>query len=57
MFMLEVHPRTGHKGPEGEQRYSFALSLNLVLGGGWVVIATLLAFQYPSQLQGTQLSH
>jgi hypothetical protein len=30
------HPRTCHKGPEGEQRYSSTLSLTSVLdGGGW----------------------
>jgi hypothetical protein len=23
----KVYPRTGHKGPEGEQRYNFTLSL------------------------------
>jgi len=32
----KVHPRTGHRGPEGEQRYSFNLSLTSALdGGGW----------------------
>ena len=32
----EVHPRTGHEGPEGEQRYSSTLSLTSALdGGGW----------------------
>ena len=32
----KVHPRTGHGGPEGEQRYSSTLSLTSVLdGGGW----------------------
>jgi len=32
-----LHPRTGHEGPEGEQRYSFTLSLlsALTWGGGW----------------------
>jgi hypothetical protein len=31
-----VHPRTGHEGPEGKQRYSFTLSLTSALdGGGW----------------------
>jgi hypothetical protein len=30
------HPRTGHEGPEGEQRYSFTLSLTSALdGSGW----------------------
>ena len=37
----KVHPRTGHKGPEGEKRYSSTPSLSLALdGGGWVVNAT-----------------
>jgi hypothetical protein len=32
----KVHPRTGHEGPEGEQRYSSTLSLISALdGGGW----------------------
>jgi len=32
----QVHPRTGHEGPWGEQRYSSTLSLTPVLdGGGW----------------------
>jgi hypothetical protein len=32
----KVHHRTGHEGPEGEQRYSSTLSLTSVLdGGGW----------------------
>ena len=32
----KVHCRTGHEGPEGEQRYSSTLSLISVLdGGGW----------------------
>jgi hypothetical protein len=31
-----VHPRTGHEGPEGEQRCSYTLSLTSALdGGGW----------------------
>jgi hypothetical protein len=31
-----VHPRTGHKGPEGEYRYTSTLSLTSALdGGGW----------------------
>ena len=29
----KVHPRTGHEGPEGEQRYSSTLSLNMALDG------------------------
>jgi hypothetical protein len=35
----KVHPRTGHEGPEGEQRYSSTLSLTSALCG-WVVNAT-----------------
>ena len=32
----KVHPRTGHEGPEWEQRYRSTLSLNSALdGGGW----------------------
>ena len=32
-----VHPRTGHGGPEGEQRYSFTLSLTSAVDrGGWL---------------------
>ena len=27
----KVHPRTGHEGPEGKQRYSFTLSLTSAL--------------------------
>jgi len=30
----KVHPITGHKGPEGEERYSSTLSLALALDGG-----------------------
>ena len=29
----KVHPITGHEGPEGEWRYSCALSLTSALGG------------------------
>ena len=33
----KVHPRTGHKGPEGEERYSSTLSLTLALdASGWL---------------------
>ena len=33
----KVYPRTGHEGPEGEQRYSSNLSLTSALaGGGWL---------------------
>jgi hypothetical protein len=33
-----VHHRTGHKGPEGEQRYTSTLSLTLALDGcGWSI--------------------
>jgi hypothetical protein len=32
----KLHSRTGHKGPEGEKRYNYTLSLTLALvGGGW----------------------
>jgi len=32
----KIHPRTGHEGPEGEQRYSSTLSLTSALdAGGW----------------------
>jgi hypothetical protein len=32
----KVHPRTGHEGPEGEQRYSSTLSLTSALDeAGW----------------------
>jgi len=32
----KVHPRTGHEGPQMEQRYSFTLSLTSALNeGGW----------------------
>jgi hypothetical protein len=30
----KVHPRTGHKGPEREYRYSSTLSLTLALDVG-----------------------
>jgi hypothetical protein len=30
----QIRPGTGHKGPEGEQRYSSTLSITLVLDGG-----------------------
>jgi hypothetical protein len=29
----EIHPRTGHEGPEGEQRNSFTISLTSALDG------------------------
>ena len=32
-FKGTVHPRTGHEGPEGEQKYSSTLSLTLALDG------------------------
>ena len=36
------HPRTGHEGPEGEQMYSFTLSLTSALDrGGWSTTRTL----------------
>ena len=32
----KVLPRTGHEGPEGEQRYSYTLpSTSALDGGGW----------------------
>jgi hypothetical protein len=32
----KVHPRTGHEGPDGEQRYGSTLSLTSSLdGSGW----------------------
>ena len=33
-MVSEVPPRTGHEGPEGEQRYSYTLSLTSALDGG-----------------------
>ena len=30
---VKVHPRTGHKGPEGKKRYSSAISLTSALDG------------------------
>jgi hypothetical protein len=30
---VKVHPRTGHEDPEGEQRYSYTLSLTSALDG------------------------
>jgi len=34
----KVHPRTGHEGPEGEQKYSSTLSLTSELDGvGWLM--------------------
>jgi len=38
--IINVHPVSCHEGPEEEYRYSCALSLTSVLGGGWVVNAT-----------------
>jgi len=29
----KVHPKSGHEGPEGEERYSFSLSLTSTLDG------------------------
>ena len=47
----KVHPRTGHEGPEGEQRYTSTLSLT---SGqmGWVVNATPRPL-YPQERLGT----
>jgi len=34
--IVKVHPRTGHKGPEGEQMYSYTFpSTSALDGGGW----------------------
>jgi hypothetical protein len=33
-LLNKVHPRTGHEGPNGEQRYSPTLSLTLALVQG-----------------------
>jgi len=33
-FKGKGHPTTGHEGPEGEQRYSYTLSLTSALEGG-----------------------
>jgi len=30
----KFHTRTGHEGPEGEQRYTLTLSITSVLDGG-----------------------
>ena len=38
----KVHPRTGHEGPEGEQRYSSSLFLTSVLDGRGVVVTAKL---------------
>ena len=36
--LSKVHPRTGHEGPEEEQRYSSTLpSTSVLYGGGWSV--------------------
>jgi hypothetical protein len=45
----EVCPRTGHEGPEGEERYSFIFFFNLGARLGWVVNVTprLLYPRYP----------
>jgi len=34
VYGYEVHSRTGHEGPEGEQMYSSSLSLTSALDGG-----------------------
>ena len=39
---MKVHPRTGHEGPEREQRCSSAISLTSVVGrGGWFKATSL----------------
>ena len=48
----KVLPRTGHEGPEGEQRYNYTLSLTSALDGGWVVNATPRPL-YPRERRGT----
>jgi len=47
----KVHPRTGHEGPEVEQRYSSTLSLTSLLEG-WVVNARP-RLLYPLERPGT----
>ena len=52
--MVNLTPRTGHEGPEGQYRYSSTLSLTSVLdGGGWSTprpgrLTTGKETQYPS---------
>ena len=49
-----VHPRTGHVRPEGEQTHSFTLSLTSAIGGGgWVVNVTTLPQFTPGRRPGT----
>jgi hypothetical protein len=31
LLLINLHPRTDHEGPEGEQRYSSTLSLTSLL--------------------------
>jgi len=33
-YVIKDHPSTGHKVPEGKERYSHTLSLMSALGGG-----------------------
>jgi hypothetical protein len=47
-----VHPITGHKGPEVEYRYTSTLSLTSALDWGWVVNATTRPL-YPWERPGT----
>jgi len=48
----KVHPRTGNKGPEGEQIYSSTLPSTLASEGGRVVNAMLRPL-YPQERPGT----
>jgi len=50
--ILEVNPRTGHEGAEGEYRYSSTLSLTSALDEGWVVNVTPRPL-YPRERPGT----
>jgi len=50
----KVHPRTGHEGQDGEQRYSSTLSLNLGLDrGGWSILHQGLANLLPGKTHST----
>jgi hypothetical protein len=47
----EVHPRSDHEDPKGEQRYCSTLSLTLALDGRWVVVMPWPL--YPQERPGT----
>jgi len=50
----KVHPKTGHEGQDGEQRYSSTLSLTWELdGGGWSMPCQGLANLLPGKRPGT----